>query len=244
MSSNAGILLYLYVKYRDLDHHPFHNAGSLFISTRILSGFSRQRQSRFLFCRYFFQRRQGGYKWTKSVFLFSHRRPVRLQVGYFGVFDGHGGEGDRCSQFARDAVQRRLQDRLKANEAFSSAYPKSFTDANTMLHRSRIDDSLSGTTAITVFIKDGVLHVANAGDSRAIAVTEDNGTLAAKPLSIDQTPYRKDERERCKKSGARIMTFDQLEGTGTVSNFLSTLRNVLYFCCQVLKKFMKIGGSI
>ena len=31
-------------------------------------------------------------------------------------------------------------------------------------------------------------------------------------LSQDQTPYRKDERERCKLEGARIMTMDQLEG--------------------------------
>jgi serine/threonine protein phosphatase PrpC len=32
------------------------------------------------------------------------------------------------------------------------------------------------------------------------------------PLSNDQTPFRKDERDRLKKSGARIMTIGQLEG--------------------------------
>ena len=36
--------------------------------------------------------------------------------------------------------------------------------------------------------------------------------LKASPLSIDQTPFRKDERERCKRAGAVIATMDQLEG--------------------------------
>jgi hypothetical protein len=79
-----------------------------------------------------------------------------------------------------------------------------------MLHRSRIDDSLAGTTAITVFLSDNVLEV-------AIVCTMENEKLAAKPLSIDQTPYRKDERERCKKSDAHIMIFDQLEGEWKLS---------------------------
>ena len=31
-------------------------------------------------------------------------------------------------------------------------------------------------------------------------------------LSRDQTPFRKDERERCKRAGARVASMDQLEG--------------------------------
>jgi len=38
------------------------------------------------------------------------------------------------------------------------------------------------------------------------------GSLLAIPLSEDQTPYRKDERERLKKAGARICSIDQMEG--------------------------------
>ena len=38
------------------------------------------------------------------------------------------------------------------------------------------------------------------------------GDLIAIPLSEDQTPYRKDERERLKKAGARICSIDQMEG--------------------------------
>ena len=37
-------------------------------------------------------------------------------------------------------------------------------------------------------------------------------SLVAIPLSEDQTPYRKDERERLKESGARVCSIDQMEG--------------------------------
>ena len=44
------------------------------------------------------------------------------------------------------------------------------------------------------------MYISNVGDSRAIIISvEDGGKLKARPLSSDQTPYRKDERERVKK---------------------------------------------
>jgi serine/threonine protein phosphatase PrpC len=44
------------------------------------------------------------------------------------------------------------------------------------------------------------------------AVRSKEGSLLAIPLSRDQTPYRKDERERVKRAGAAIMSIDQMEG--------------------------------
>jgi len=40
----------------------------------------------------------------------------------------------------------------------------------------------------------------------------ESGSIIAIPLSDDQTPYRRDERKRLEKAGARILTIDQLEG--------------------------------
>jgi len=40
----------------------------------------------------------------------------------------------------------------------------------------------------------------------------DDGDLVTRALSTDQTPYRRDERERVKKYGARVMTADQIDG--------------------------------
>lgn len=95
---------------------------------------------------------------------------------------------------------------------FEKVYTNAFVKANNSLHRSSIDDTLSGTTGITIFLKGDVLYVANVGDSRAILGTMVDGSLKYAPLSSDQTPFRKDERERLKKKGARIMTLEQIEG--------------------------------
>ena len=132
----------------------------------------------------------------------------------FGVFDGHGGQGHFCAQFARDNVQKFFKVRLDEGLGPARALELAFTDANTALHQSRVDDTLAGTTAICVYIENGVLTIANAGDSRAVVAFQDGPTkkLLQRPLSVDQTPFRKDERDRCKKCGARVMTWDQLEG--------------------------------
>jgi len=69
---------------------------------------------------------------------------------------------------------------------------------------SRIDDSLAGTTSITILFQGRQMAICNVGDSRAILIsrvtTEDGKSrLVARALSADQTPYRKDERDRIKQ---------------------------------------------
>lgn len=82
------------------------------------------------------------------------------------------------------------------------------------MHSAPFDDSMSGTTAVSVFFSGNRVYISNVGDSRAIIAQQDAATsqLVAKALSVDQTPFRKDERDRVKKTGARVMTVDQLEG--------------------------------
>ena len=90
------------------------------------------------------------------------------------------------------------------------------------MHRSsKVDDSLSGTTSISVIFHGKKMTICNVGDSRAIVGQKTGGRpddpLRAMPLSRDQTPYRKDERQRVKKCGARILSLDQIEVRGTRS---------------------------
>ena len=66
-----------------------------------------------------------------------------------------------------------------------------------------MDDSLSGTTSISVLFQGRRITVSNVGDSRAVLIsrmTDENGRKRAvvRALSSDHTPYRKDERERVK----------------------------------------------
>lgn len=61
---------------------------------------------------------------------------------------------------------------------------------NKQLHSSRIDDTMSGTTAIVGLIRGRTLYIANVGDSRAVLAVESPDGLVARALSLDQTPFR------------------------------------------------------
>lgn len=142
----------------------------------------------------------------------------------FAVFDGHGSDGDKCAQYTKKNYPRQLEANLKKTkdrhelhrEQLHRLVTQSHVQTNKGLHAdSKVDDSLSGTTAISVYFhgKRQRMTIANVGDSRAVLGQRDRrGVLKALPLSRDQTPYRKDERARIRATGARIMSIDQLEG--------------------------------
>ncbi|XP_065851430.1 protein phosphatase 2C and cyclic nucleotide-binding/kinase domain-containing protein [Euphorbia lathyris] len=131
---------------------------------------------------------------------------------FFGVFDGHGEFGAQCSQF----VKRKLCENLLRNSKFNvdavEACHSAFLTTNSQLHADSLDDSMSGTTAITVLVRGKTLYVANTGDSRAVLAERRGKEIAAIDLSNDQTPFRADEIERVKLCGARVLTLDQIEG--------------------------------
>jgi cGMP-dependent protein kinase len=139
---------------------------------------------------------------------------------FFGIFDGHGEYGDSCSYFAANSIPVQLVKELKKQGGMKaldgpkmeSIYSDTLVNVNKAMHASRIDDTLSGTTAITVILRGDTLLVANVGDSRAIIASEMEEGLVYSPLSDDQTPFRKDERERVKLRGARVLTLEQIEG--------------------------------
>eukprot|EP00804_Cyclotella_cryptica_P029789 CCRYP_020665-RA/>CCRYP_020665-RA protein AED:0.04 eAED:0.04 QI:444/1/1/1/1/1/4/57/699 len=171
---------------------------------------------------------------------------------FFGVFDGHGRDGDKCAKFARDTLPPLLAESILhsrfgggdelSKEAMQDAICKSHLECNRRMHASRtLDDSLSGTTAISMYLHGcrNRITVSNVGDSRAVVgrrgeksdglpsggvgastttttATSGGGAttsaLKAFALSRDQTPYRRDERIRCRKKGARILSLDQIEG--------------------------------
>lgn len=143
----------------------------------------------------------------------------------FGIFDGHGEYGDCCSYFAANVVPTHIVSELKKNGGLKALdgvqkgriYSEALVNANEALRQSKIDDSMSGTTSITVILRGDTLLVANVGDSRAIIASEMEEGLVYSPLSHDQTPFRKDERERIKLRGGRVMTLEQIEGNEPIN---------------------------
>jgi len=102
-----------------------------------------------------------------------------------------------------------------SDEDIMAAHKDAFIHTNKECHATSFDSELSGTTAITVMVRNCLLYVNNVGDSRAVIAvkqTGDSSKVKAEHLSIDQTPFRKDERERVKLCGAKVMTIDQIEG--------------------------------
>lgn len=177
---------------------------------------------------------------------------------FFGVFDGHGKDGDGCAQYTRtnlpyqlklalqQARQKQEGQQVLNRDQIQNALLKAHVETNKGLHKNpQIDDSLSGTTAISVYWhgRRNRLTISNVGDSRAVigstapmntslATTTTNHNnnnknsthhhhhppIKAFPLSRDQTPYRKDERARIRATGARILSLDQLEGLEPIND--------------------------
>ncbi|XP_042461506.1 protein phosphatase 2C and cyclic nucleotide-binding/kinase domain-containing protein-like isoform X1 [Zingiber officinale] len=137
---------------------------------------------------------------------------TNLDDHFFGVFDGHGENGAQCSQF----VKRKLCENLLRSNKFQTdafkAIHAAFLATNSQLHADSLDDSMSGTTAITILVRGRTIYVANAGDSRAVIAEKRGKDIVAVDLSLDQTPFRNDELERVKNCGARVLTLDQIEG--------------------------------
>ena len=100
----------------------------------------------------------------------------------------------------------------EGKKSTEKAILKAHKITNERLHAEpMIDSNLSGTTSITVLLQGRTMYVNNVGDSRAIIISSggDNRTKVH-AMSSDHTPYRKDERFRVMKYGARILSMDQM----------------------------------
>uniref|UniRef100_A0A7S2DG28 protein-serine/threonine phosphatase n=1 Tax=Haptolina brevifila TaxID=156173 RepID=A0A7S2DG28_9EUKA len=149
----------------------------------------------------------------KIIRNFDGKDPKEADQIFMGVFDGHGVDGDSCSYFVRDNIEGELKKQIdKFPTDFERAYKEAFIGVNSRMHEQEFDDSMSGTTAIAAFFHGTQFTIANIGDSRAVVGEKKGKRVIAYSLSIDQTPYRQDERERVKASGAVVMSCDQLEG--------------------------------
>jgi len=109
-------------------------------------------------------------------------------------------------------VIQNLPQALKANEelfdkdpgdALQKAYVKVDED---LAAEPNVDASVAGTTAVTCFIKENHLWLANSGDSRAIIVrkTPSGPGLKAIDLTVDQKPDTPAEMKRILQMGGHV----------------------------------------
>jgi protein phosphatase 1L len=133
----------------------------------------------------------------------NHDRRVfcRLPNGglLFGVLDGHvtGEVSDSLARTFPGSFKRYLDvPSLSVKQAFTSALYDAEQDA--------LKNLKGGSTALFVYTKDGIAHIAHVGDSRAVF----GGKYGVAFATQDQTPDREDERKRIELAGGKITNKD------------------------------------
>lgn len=137
---------------------------------------------------------------------------------FYGVFDGHGGA--RAAQFCAENMCRILTQNPVYDSDPSLALKSTFLAIdNEFLDYANTRGLDDGTTAVVCLIKNQILFVANAGDSRAIIVGRD---MSFTPMSEDHKPNRPDEMLRIKKAGGCVL----FRGTWRVEGILAVSRAI------------------
>ena len=164
-----------------------------------------------------------GYNEDRTKAIVSYQKPINVngkkispRISYFGVFDGHGGEG--CSNFLKDKL-----DTLLFNSKSFPAYPiqavkEAFINAENIFMQQAIDPNRntlvdqSGSCACIALIINDTLYAINLGDSRALLSTESGQTL--RQITRDHKPNDPIEKRRIEKSGAQVYYANKVISNG------------------------------
>lgn len=140
---------------------------------------------------------------------------------FFTVCDGHGRNGTRASQIAAHAINENLERELvkvgsDPGQQIDQLLTSSFDSAHETLATIAVDDEFdaSGTTAVAVLVCGHDLWIGNVGDSRALVVQSDGGTVA---LTSDHKVNDPKEKERILAQGGTI-TEEENEAARVVCN--------------------------
>lgn len=135
-------------------------------------------------------------------------------VGFFGIFDGHGGPG--CARYVRD----NLLNNLLEHPRFVSDLREATEAAYLLTDKKYLNTSMSyrddGCTAVSAIVVDRMLVVANVGDSRAVLCHEGK----AVQVSVDHKPNLFAEKERIENLGGMVVW----AGTWRVAGILAVSR--------------------
>lgn len=111
------------------------------------------------------------------------------------------------SHFLAHMASEKSKDNVK--ECLHNTYKQLFEE----LIKSEIDITFSGSTAITCYMAESKVYVANSGDSRAIIGTKlPAGSWMVKELSRDHKPELKEEYQRIKSKGGRVASCLDMDG--------------------------------
>ena len=170
----------------------------------------------------------GATKTNQDSFVVKRNINNMSNFNIFGVLDGHGPHGHFVSKFASQSILNKIinNPEIQMNSNIESIYnilkrnnyqiiKQSFISTDNQLHSVNFDSKESGTTCCLIIHIGNHLICANVGDSRAIAVYDEQNDpylnfLRAIPLSIDYKPEIPEEKERIIMAGGLV---EQLKGS-------------------------------
>ena len=140
------------------------------------------------------------------------------KISYFGIFDGHGGEG--CADFLKDNFLNYLLENKNFPFDIKLALNETFEKIEEAFFKQKCGATLeqsdrSGSCALVSLIFDNKIYIANLGDSRAILSI--NGGTKVKALTNDHKPNNPREYERAIKNGSKIYADDNDETVRDIS---------------------------
>ncbi|KAK6358823.1 Protein phosphatase 2C 2 [Orbilia brochopaga] len=134
------------------------------------------------------------------------------RVSFFGVYDGHGGDG--VALFSGQNVHKIVAKQAEfAIGNFEKAMKDGFLACDrAILQDPKYSDEVSGCTASTAIVTHNKIFVANAGDSRTVLGVKGR----AKPLSFDHKPQNEGEKARITAAGG-FVDFGRVNGNLALS---------------------------
>jgi len=141
------------------------------------------------------------------------KREEKTGAFLFGVFDGHGEDGSKVTEF----VLERLDKAVFGHSQWPSNPATVLRDSlqqieKLLLADDRIETEFSGTTAVLGSIINGMLTVVNVGDSRLICGTTERRELVAHEITHDHKPDLPGEKKRILATGGRVFAVEYSDG--------------------------------
>jgi protein phosphatase 2C family protein 2/3 len=125
------------------------------------------------------------------------------------VFDGHGRNGEKVSEYCMKNITHLLEADPAALKNDTVGYmtkqiiqmDAQLDTANELLARI---SRTAGTTSTVAYLRGNSVWVACSGDSRAVLGSQKDGMLVARDLSMDHKPDLPKEKARIVKAGGRV----------------------------------------
>ena len=150
----------------------------------------------------------GVPKQNQDAYIFREGMGDAHDTMLFAVFDGHGRNGAKASNFVKQWLPQHLAitPGISGGDLVKGVHG-AFTRTSADLLKQSDDYTLSGTTSCALALREGKMMVANVGDSRAISGVFVKGqgiSGGAKELTRDHKPGIPGEKARIEACGGEV----------------------------------------